>query len=287
MLENTCIIPIENSYPTDIGLIAENLLFYDTAHLIASTDTIPILLQHCDVSQIKDLVQSGKLKLYFKENTLGAMKTNTPKGQEINDVIIVSSPDHDLEYYIHHSLYLATKRNGYSRRMARKFLDFTETIKYQDGLGDIIRQDLDEKTYVKESIVATIKSYNPEFNLSIDEFDYKKTPVEKGFIFETNLNLNEISKTFPQHSSSSLIENSSFILNLQETRGDLDLASQLNSDLVTSELHSNIIKLKFSSIYDKSVGNKEEIKQFSDIILGDGNAISEAINSGEKNLVIS
>jgi hypothetical protein len=286
MLENICIIHNEKENIADIGLIAESLLFYDTVHLVASMDTIPLLLQHCEVSHIKDLVQSDRLKIYYRENHLGAFSMKMPDGREVNDVPLISSPNHSLEYYLYRSFFLASKRKGYSRRMTRKLIDLFDVIKYDSGISDVIRGDLDQESYVKESIVQSIKFFNPDCQITPDDFDYRKTPTKQGFFFETDLNFDEINHSLKiGGKQNKILSNSSFILNIQEVRGDMQLASKLDSDLLTSELRSNIIKLKFSSIFEQTESNQSDIHQFCDVVLDEGNAIREAVNSKEKKFV--
>ncbi|MBA7548046.1 hypothetical protein ES705_40492 [subsurface metagenome] len=79
-----------------------------------------------------------------------------------------------------------------------------------------------------------------------------------------------------------MISSTGLILNIQETRGDMHLAAALESEIATTQIHTNLMKLKFKDIYQKSQRSSEELYQFNDFTLDNGHAIREAINSEEK-----
>jgi len=284
MFKQICIQPTENKFPTDIGFIVENLLYYEKVNLIASTDTIPILLNNCDIGVLEELVNRGNLDLYIKENMLGLMSNTLYNGNIVNDVALIHSDNVTIEEYIYRSIYNSSGRRGYSRRNSIKFLDIVKPIKYEDGICDLIRKDFDDENYVKQTIVDTLKLYNSKLTISAEEIKYEKVKTENGFLFLTNLDLEQINNHIPNNTNGKLIDTTGLILNIQETRGDMHLAASLNSEIATSPINTQLMRLKFKDIFQKSNKCADEIYQFNDFILDDGYAIREAINSGEKNL---
>lgn len=284
MFKQICIKPTENKFPTDVGFIAENLLYYEKVNLIASTDTLPVLLNNCDIGLLDELVTRGNLRLFIKENMLGTMSTTLPNGNIINDVALMSSENLTIEEFIYRSIFQSSGRRGYSRRISKRLLDIVEPIRYENGICDLIRNDLDDEDYVKQTIIDTLKLYNPELVLEPAEIQYEKVKTKKGFFFLTNLNFVEINKHIPNNPDGKLINSTGLILNIQETRGDMHLAASLNSEIATSPVQTQLMRLKFKDIFQKSHKCADEIYQFNDFILDDGYAIREAINSGEKSL---
>jgi len=282
MFEQICIKPTENTFPTDIGFIAENLLYYGKVNLIASTDTLPVLLDNCDVELLIELMNRGCLKIYMKGNILGTMSTKLSNGNTVNDVALITSDNHTVEELAYRSLFLHTQRTGYSRRTSKRLLDYIEPIKYDDGICDLIRTDLDNEKYVKDSIIDTIKLYNPHINIEPNEIQYKKIKTEKGFFFLTNLNFEEINKQIPHNPDGKLVDSTSFILNIQETRGDMYFSSSLGCEIATTPIQTQLMRLKFKDIYQKIHKSTDDIYQFNDFILNDGHSIKEVINSGER-----
>jgi len=282
MFKQICIKPTENKFPTDIGLIAENLLYYEKVNLIASTDTIPELLNNCDIGVLNELVASGKLNLLIKENVLGTMSTTLANGNIINDVALLYSDNLTVEEFIFRSIFNSSDRRGYSKRTSKRLLDIVKPIKYEDGICDLIRNDLDDEDYVKQTIIDTIKLYNPELILRQEEIRYEKVKIEKGFFFLTNLDFEKINKRIPNNPDGKLINSTGLILNIQEARGDMHLAASLDSEIATSAIQTQLMKLKFKDIYQKSNKTAEEVYQFNDFVLDNGHAIREVLNSGEK-----
>src|SRR5690554_1306964 len=142
MFKKICIKPIENTFPTDIGFIAENLLYYDRVIIIASTDTIPILINNCEIDALIELLKQGKLKILIKENMLGTMSKKLTEDVELNDVILFSSKSITVEEVVFKGLYKATSRRGYSKRNTKKLVEFIEAFKYDEGICGLIRNDL-------------------------------------------------------------------------------------------------------------------------------------------------
>ena len=282
MFKQICIKPTENKYPTDIGFIAENLLYYEKVNLIASTDTIPVLLNNCDIDVLSELVKRENLNIYIKENILGTMSTTLSNGNVINDVALMHSDNLTIEEFLFRSIFNSSGRRGYSRRISKRLLDIVQPIKYEDGICDLIRNDLDDENYVKQTIIDTIKLYNPEIIIQKEEITYEKVKTEKGFFFLTNLDFDKINKHIPNNPDGQLINSTGLILNIQETRGDMHLAASLNSEIATSAIQTQLMKLKFKDIFQKSNKTSDEIYQFNDFILDDGHAIREVLNSGEK-----
>ncbi|MFN8165870.1 MAG: hypothetical protein U0X76_06790, partial [Bacteroidia bacterium] len=103
-----------------------------------------------------------------------------------------------------------------------------------------------------------------------------------GFLFNTNLDLEEINKQITNNPDGKIINTSGLMLNVLETRGDMHLASSLNAEIATSEIHTALMRLKFKDIYEKTTKNKDNLYQFNDFILSNGHAIRETINNGGK-----
>jgi hypothetical protein len=122
MFDRICIKPTEGTFPTDIGFIAENLLYYEQVIVIASTDTLPILLNNCDVEYLIELMRMGNLKILIKENLLGTMSQNMTDGRVINDVMLVSSESLTTEKIVFESVLNTTGRRGHSKRVSKRLL---------------------------------------------------------------------------------------------------------------------------------------------------------------------
>lgn len=194
----------------------------------------------------------------------------------------ISSDRLKVDQMLFDGLFQATGRRGHSKRVAQKLLPLVEPISYEENICDMVRSDLTEQSYTKSVIIDTIKFYNPNIQISPNELHYEWKKAADGFIFETNLNYAEINKQIPNNPDQQIINPTSLILNILETRGDMHLASSLNSEIATTGLNTSLMKIKFKDIYEKTTKNLDNIFQFNDFALEDGFAIREAINSGDK-----
>lgn len=284
MFKKICIKPNENTFPTDIGLLAENLLYYEKVFLITSKDSFSILLEKCGIETLFELLKKGNLKILIRENFLGTMSQTLNNGNIINDVALVSSEKLTAESVVFDGLIKATGRRGFSKRATNKLLDFIEPIKYQNDICDFIRNDLDDEVFVKQTIIDTLQFYNPKLILTPADIHYEKIKTDNGFYFGTNLNYKEINKQIPDNPDGEKINSTGLILNIQETRGDMHLAAALGSEIATTPIQTQLMKLKFKDIYQKSQKSSENLYQFNDFILDNGHSIREVINSGEKSI---
>lgn len=282
MFKKICIKPNESTFPTDIGFIAEALLYYEKVILIASTDTFPILINNCDKDLLLELLLRGNLQILIRENMLGTMSQTLSNGNVINDVSLISSDRITAENVVFDGLFKATGRRGHSKRVTNRLMEFIKPIKYDNGICDLIRDDLDDKSFVKQSIIDTIQFYNPNLILSPSDIHYEKVKTDKGFFFATNLNFEAINKAIPNNPDGKIINSTGLILNIQETRGDMHLASSLDAEIATTPIHTHLMKLKFRDIYQKNYKSSNDLYQFNDLILNDGHAIREVINSGDR-----
>lgn len=282
MFQKICIKPNQFSFPTDIGFIAENLLFYKQVILIADSGTLQTLLNNCNLEILQDLISSQFLRICIPENFLGVIANTTTDGHVINDVGAMQLTNVDMEEMLFRSLFQSTGRRGHSKRLTQKLFPFIESIKYDEKICDNVREDLSEETYTKSAILDTIKHYIPTINLAEHQIKYNWIKTDKGYIFQTNLNYEKLNGLIPNNPNGEIINPTSFILNILNTRGDMHLASSLDSEIATTAINTSLMKLRFKELYENITKHKDDIFQFNDFTLSNGFAIREAINSGDR-----
>jgi len=283
MFKSICIKSSDSKFPTDIGFIAENLLYYQNVHIIAGADTLPILVNNCGVDSLIELLTNRNLKIHIRENMLGVMEKKTADGRNLTDAALFTSNSLTKEEVLFRGIFKASGRRGYSKRTTNKLLPLVDTIKYEDNICDLVRDDIGDSDYFKQSIIETIKFHNPNLTLRPEEIYYIFEKQNDGYIFETNLNYDLINKQLPNNPSGTIINPSSIMLDILETRGDMHLASNLNAEIATTSINTLLMKIKFHDIYKKTAKSSEELFQFNDFTLSNGHAIKEVLNNGDKN----
>lgn len=280
MFEKICIKPNETSYPTDIGFIAETLLYYDQVTIVAGASTFPILVERIGISNLIELLKSGDLRILIQENILGVSSHPDQRFNLRNDIMLISSPNVDSQEVIYRGIFEFCQRQGYSRRMTRKLLPLTSTIRYQSDIDKIVKEDLSNENYVTRSVINSITHYNPSLTYRPEEIEYQFIDLGDGFVFKTNLNYPDINNKISRGKNVNLINPESLILNIMETRGDMHIASDLKSEIATALIRYETMKLKFNDIYQKTAKGKKDLIQFNEFVLDDGFAIRDTINSG-------
>jgi len=283
MFKNICISPSGSAFPTDIGLIAENLLYYQNVNLFAVPDTISLLLNNCGVETLIELLSNRNLRIYFRGNYLALATYKDNNGNSVLNPTIISSPNLTTEEMIFRDVFRSTGRRGYSKRIIQKILPYVYSINYQNEISDLAKLDIDNETYFKQSIIATIQHYNPSISIKAEDIEYELIKTEKGYLFNSNLNFEEINRAIPNNPSNNIINPNSFLLNILEIRGTMHIVSELGSEIATSALNTELMKIKFHDIYQRTAKGASELFQFNDFVLNNGHAIREVINSGDKN----
>ncbi len=281
MFKSICIIPNNRTFPTDIGFIAETLLYYERVNLIIAADSILTLLENCEFSDLKELVDRGSLKLYMRNNHFGTVSRQQPNGKVTYDLANYVFSNIAMEKIVFQTIFKYTnKRRGYSNRLTNKFLEIIEPIEYENDLREKVFEDLDDYEYVKSALEIIINSYNPNLQINKNLLDYKKEMGHDGWLnFTTNIDFDNLNKVLPKGVK---LDESHIINQIQNARADLHFSANLNSELATSSIQEHLVNLKFSNIFSKSKKSKDELMNFNKFILNDSFAIREAINSKEK-----
>ncbi|MBK9045932.1 MAG: hypothetical protein IPL74_04240 [Bacteroidetes bacterium] len=289
MFQRICVRQNDPTFKADIGFIAESLLYYKQVILIAGQQTLPTLLRHGDIGIIHDLLSSKLLGICVCEDMLGV-------GSQINETgrteHVVTSFTSDLlkTEALFLRLFFGTQiGKGYSRRAVQRILLFVETVLFNKEIGDMVREDLSEESYTKSAICDMIRYYSPEYDITPNQFEYSYMPTGnenwfggKTFYFDTNLDFEKINRAIADNPDGKKLSITQLMLNILETRGDMHLASQLDAEIATSAIHTSLMKLKFKEIYTKTTKSKDEIFQFNEFTLDNGNAIAETLNDGTR-----
>lgn len=289
MFQRICVRQNDQTFKADIGFIAESLLYYKQVILIAGQQTLPTLLKHGDIGIILDLLSSKLLRICVCEDMLGVGSQINEAGKTEHVVTKLTSDSLKTEAYLYETLFRYTGRQGYSRRIVQRILPFVESISFNKEIGDMVRGDLSENTYTKSAICDMIKYYSPDYDITPNQFEYSYTPTGnenwfggKTFLFDSNLDFDKINKAIQNNPDGKIISPTGVMLNILETRGDMHIASLLNAEIATSAVHTSLMKLKFKEIYTKTKKSQNEIFQFNEFTLDNGNAIAEILNEGSR-----
>jgi len=282
MFNSICIKFHKKTFPTDLGIIAESLLYYQQVIIIGSADILPPILNGISKEVLVELFLNGSLRICVLRDFLAATGKSTDFGSIPASIMRLEPADYTTEDKLFKELYESNGRRGFSKKLLANILPYIEFIKYPPNIDKLIIEDLHDSNYAKSVFIQTIKSHIPDYNRQPEEFILRFTEGKgNNFGFQTSLNFNELNKRIPNNPKGDKFNPVSIVTNIQEARGDLHLASTYNSEIVTNPYANSFIEIKFSDIYQKLTKSRGTIQQFNEFTLNDGFAIREGINSGQ------
>jgi len=279
----------------DAGLLAETLLFYGSVHAVLDRGLLTDFLKSIGPENLLALLDQKLLTVRYSR-TMTAVITKT-----MNYV-----PTYAFGAFTFHA-HADGKRIrapdeigecvkgvlGKSRRAREITRDLVDRFSVQDvGLGnsetshEVVDSELANDRLVQSYAGAYLRNAVPHYTLPSGwEFRCVKTGDGSDDIYViTNLNFADINREYhkiidPSHSSIS----PEFILaHILDARVDVDLASNYMSEIITRPESSDLIRIKFSHLLSRRDINVREIGLFQEILLRNGRAIRQAINSGER-----
>ena len=279
MLDSITIKINNPANPLDIGYLAECLLFYEKTNLLIDKDSLSQLFRFCGIDEIYELLERGNLSILTKGNILGAGQRG-----DLYFVDLLSAQNVDKHYQtIYEALFDIYEKQGKSRRNTQRFIRKTDSYKYDTNVLNDIRESITDSFFVKQIINRFINEIGAEKDFLGKEWFYNYIPID-GYSFkhETNIDIEELNGIALKKNLHFDFSPSTLILNLSESLGDIQVALNNNSEIFTTPVNSQIINLKFDSIFEKAKANKETLTQFQKLALPNYKDLASVINNGGK-----
>jgi hypothetical protein len=278
----------------DIGALAETLLFYQQANLLLDMSNVTHLLTSIGPSTTQRLISQPCIRPLVVWENLG-VKTDHGALQIHDFVQFQLSGTKETRSFnskVDRVKDLYERSLGKSLATNKAAIEFSKIVKVQkisEGIADIhglpalARADLDNSDFLRQAIELSLKEKVPNTPLG-NNWYFTPHRLTDGFIIETNLDFNQLNeeyrKSWPIEHSTLTPE---FLLtDLLEARAGLHFASLYGSDVITTSLSSKIMQLRLHKVIESRLKGVSEIELFQHATIGKGNAIREAINSGER-----
>ena len=268
-------ITIRNGKP-NLGLIAENLLFYNRVNIVLDNHFLPNFIQEIGIDTLIELIEYHNLHLFIRENMLAVSRRDNIT-HKAHDVVLIDPPL-DKEGLIQRAME-ETGRKGYARRITSRLVPIVKGLNYKPTFCNDIREDFMNKEFMKKSISEIINNVSSEFNISPSKIEYDFIQSDGGYYFKTNLDYEKINKRIK---GNGLIEPDTIMTEIIEARSNMHFASEFNSEITTKKLSAQLMKSRFDTV-QKTQKSSENIFAFNDFAL-DGKNIQSIINSGQKSM---
>jgi hypothetical protein len=286
MFESICIKEKKTeNYRLDIAFLIDTILFYGKVIVIAHTEELKILFSSLGEQLIKDLINSGRLEIRFKGNHLGSMIF--PEGKYNVDTF--SSHDITVESILYQINREQINNSQKNLKFSNTFSNLIETYNYGKEVRENIVADFNNVDLLSKTLPLYIKSIVPNFELPEKiEIEILKDgnfgPFD-AYSLNTSINLNDLNKLHKLNNPEVTydIDYSGFLLSMAESKGDIHLASDLNSELVTSELYSKFIEIELVELITKRVNSEKELNLFKEYSLENCTSLGYAFVNGVLN----
>ena len=283
MFERICIKDKKSeNYRLDIGFLIDTILFYGKVIVIAHREELNILFSSLGENLIKELISSGRLEIKFKGNILGSMIF--PDGKY--SVNTLSSQDVTLDsilYKIHRKKVNNSTKN---LKFSSEFSQIITPYNYGKEVRENIVSDFNNVELLSKTLPLYINSIVPNFELP------EKTEIEiikddsfgpyDAYSLNSNIDLKELNKIHKQNKPEVEydIDYSGFLLSMAESKGDIHLASDLDSELVTSDLYSKFIEVELNELIAKRAKSETELNLFKEYSLANCTSLGNAYVNG-------
>jgi len=273
----------------DLGTLCESLLFYDKTDFLLDKFTVSQFVKSIDIEKLKEYSSNGIINLHIRNSAIAIIRMEKmgKLGKLGVGPAITKSKSFDLSPFIHQGYFDVLGDKKQASKKTDEFLELCSPLEYTTGFQKILESECEDTILLASQLRIYINSYLPQLDLSSlqltieNKFDTPMgVPV---YIFNSNFNLDELNEKYSQlMPEGHFFDWSTFLLNSNESSGDINIASQFNAEIYTDIKHYPYIQNRVEELVKKASRSKDDIKVFENIILDQYKPIRDSINSGEK-----
>lgn len=283
MFHRVCIKSKElNSQKIDIAFLVETMLFYGKVIVLAHREELKTLFYFFGEDTLAELIKSGRIDLRIREDILGSMNFSNGK-YNINLFSKENETYTGILYQAHRELINNSTKNS---AFVKRFSELSQPFRYGEDITRQIRNDFDNQELLNKLLPIYLNSRVPNFELpeKIEIAIIKDSsfgPFD-AYSLNSNVDLEALNRIHKENNPDNFhpIDYTGFFLSLAESKGDIFIASQFESELVTNELYSKFIDIQLTEIIKRRVQSQDNINLFDEYILKDCHTIGEAFVTG-------
>lgn len=293
MFEKIVLRKSEKGPALSAGELAEALLFYQNVHIILDFPSLNLLVEQIGMPRLLALLSKPNVSAVYCEEML-ATRTDRIDGKENHSFVAFTftgsqevgqlSRRKRIEYIL--------SKKGYERRIARKLAErFREIVPYRNFSDDyfvpggIVRaasEDILDCKFIHEA-VRNVLVHTVGVSQPLGNYRFEIIPNQMGFQVATDidfLTINEARKRIDPHLGD--IGAAHVASEILLARADTALAAHYGGEFYTSEVSSQIVRIRYSELLRRAGIDAEERCQLKEIILATSPSIKEVIDSGTR-----
>lgn len=255
----------------DISYLIDSILLYDKVILFVHRNELELLFNSISKSTIRELILSRRIELKFRDNMIGVIKA--PNNQF--GINIFSSTTSTLENVLYEIDRKKQRNSILNNKFVDEFSDLIGIYQFSNTFYEDIVRELKNTSLIKKQLITYLENKAPFYNLPekidfniIDKGDFYSNKI---FEIQSNIDLLYINEELKKKNIPDYYEItwSDFLVPFASSKGDILIASDFESEIITSELNSKFIEINFSDIINRGNKSNDERKIFEDYVLED------------------
>jgi len=268
-----------NNQKIDVSFLVETMLFYGNVIVLAHRAELITLLNFFGEDLLEELIKTGRIDLRIRENILGSMAFPNNKF----NIDIFSKEGETSSRILYEAHREIVKNSTKNSAFSDKFSKITEPFKYNKDVTTQIRNDFDNEELLKKTLPIYLNQRVPNFEIPEQlEIEIIKDESFDAYSLNSNLDLEALNEIHKNNNPDNFhpIDYNGFFLSLAESKGDIFIASNFESELVTNELYSKFIDIQLTEIIQRRIQSQGNINLFNEYILTDCHTIGDAFVNG-------
>lgn len=266
----------------DAGAIAESLIFYGKVKIVCNTGVLKALLQSVPPFELLSLMRVGKIELYYFGDQVAVASHYNGKGESFHSLVGISSPVHTIEAIAAKSFLNVAGSSSAGIIGASEFESLVKPIDHGAFDQKSIENVLYNASHASRLAAAFLESAVPAY-ASLRRDSFYLIQDSQGMLVHTSIDFELLNTLYhmqasPEHDT---ISPASIIAAIQDAYETAYLAGTLNSEVYLDTTQKSVLSDAISVIVEASESSEYQIEKFSELILGNGRVIREAVNSGE------
>ncbi len=289
MFEKIVLRRSESGPPVSVGELAEALLYYQNVHMILDYSSLFGLVQVIGMPLLLELLNRPNVSAVYCHESLGT-HTETVGGMQYHSFIAFSlgAGPPNFAKVVEEVLV----RNGHTKKDAGKLTEkFCRKVPFKKlesnyflpgGITKAATKDIFETEFAHNAVKEILKStYGAEDQSGNVRFHVVSSV--NSFLVSTSIDVDKInSLRLASNTSMEAVTIAHLINEILMARADMAFASHYGGDFRTSDVGSNIVRLRCDELLHRAGMNLRELNQFQEIVLPNSPSLKEVINGKEK-----
>jgi hypothetical protein len=266
----------------DAGAVAESLIFYGKVKIAGNSAVLKGLLKSIPPFELLSLMRDGRIELHYFGDQVGVVSHENGQGETTHGLVGISSPEHTIET-VASKFFLSVAGSSPAGMIgASEFESLVKPIDHAEFDQGSIETVLYDPERANRLATVFIESTVPAY-AALRKDSFTLIQDSQGMLARTSIDFELLNRYYhmqvgPEYDT---ITEASIITAIQGAYETAYFAGALDSEVFLDDTQRAVLSDAISAIVETSKSSEQQIEKFSELTLGNGRAIREAVNSGE------